>query len=194
MWGDESSEISNLKFEMAVMTTSETTTQNDLAWLANCYVAGELSADETAAFEVRLETDVAACEAVARAMELNLAIAAAFDLQRVKRINPQPATTPPNHRTATAITVLAASAIAAASVALMIGHSGSTHGAARKDGADRLVAAWASGEAARNNADDDVLLDAADDADLDPPDWMLAALTVDDVKEQLPGNDEIREN
>ena len=179
---------------MAVMTTSETTTQNDLAWLANCYVAGELSADETAAFEVRLETDVAACSAVARALELNLAIAAAFDSLRATRINPQPATTPPSRRTATAITVLAASAVAAASVALMIGHSGSPKSLARKDGADRIVAAWASGEAARNSFADEDLFDVADDADLDPPDWMLAALTAENLKEQLPGSDDIQEN
>ena len=175
------------------MTTSETTTQNDLAWLANCYVAGELSVDETAAFEVRLETDVAACDAVACAMELNLAIAAAFDSQPVT-VCPQPAANLLSRRTVAAITVLAASAVAVASVALMIGYSGSPNGVARKDGADRIVAAWASGEAARNSFADDDLLDAADDDDLDPPDWMLAALTVDDVKEQLPGNDEIREN
>ncbi len=177
------------------MTTSEMTTRNDLAWLANCYVTGELSADETAAFEARLETDVTACDAVARAMELNLAIAAAFDQEAsqpvVRSIHE---TIISNRWSGAAITALAASAVAAASIALMIGHGSATNGVVRKDGADHLVAAWASGEAARNNADDDDLFDATDDADLDPPDWMLAALTVEDVKEQLPGKNEVREN
>ena len=173
------------------MTASEMTTRNELAWLANCYVAGELSVDETAAFETRLETDVAGCSAVAHAFELNLAIAAAFDSQS-SILNPQPA---PSRLSGVAITALAASAVAAASVALMVGHSGSaTSGIARKDGADRIVAAWASGEAARNSADDDDLLDATADDDLDPPDWMLAALSVEDVKEKLPGRDDIQEN
>lgn len=175
------------------MTTSEMTTRNDLAWLANCYVAGELSVDETAAFEARLETDLTACDAVARAMELNLAIAAAFDAQPAI-LSPHPSTASPNRRTATVITALAATAVAAAGVALMIGHGSTTNGVVRKDGADRLVAAWASGEAARNNVDDDETIELADDADLDPPDWMLAALTVADVKEQVPGNDAVREN
>ena len=175
------------------MTASETTTRNELAWLANCYVAGELSVDETAAFEARLETDVAACSAVARAMEFNLAIAAAFESQP-STLSPQSSVISPAGWTGAAITVLAATAVAAAGVALMIGHGSATNGIARKDGADRLVAAWAFGEAARNNADADDLLDAADDADLDPPDWMLAALTVEDVKEQLPGHDAVQEN
>ena len=175
------------------MTTSEMTTQNELAWLASRYVAGELSVDETAAFEVRLETDVAACSEVVRAMELNLAIAAAFDSQPTT-LSPQPETAAPSRRTTTVIAALAATAVAAAGVALMIEHGSTSNGVARKDGADRLVAAWATGEAARNNVDDDDSLDLADDADLDPPDWMLAALTAEDVKEKLPGTDEVREN
>ncbi len=166
------------------MTASERTPRNELAWLANCYVAGELSVDETAAFEARLETDVAACSAVARAMELNLAIATAFESQ--------PAAISSARWTETTIAALAASAVAAASVALMIGYDGSaTNGVAHKDGANHLVAAWTSGEAVRNDDDDDDLLDGTDDADLDPPDWMFAALTVE--KEQLR-HDEVREN
>lgn len=180
---------------MDPMGTSEIT-KNELAWLANCYVAGELSVDETAAFEARLETDVAACSAIAHAMELNLAIAAAFDQETSQPLaRPIHETAAPARWSGVALTALAASAVAAAGVALMIGQSGSaTNGIARKDGADRIVAAWASGEAARNNADDDELIDATDDDDLDPPDWMLAALTAEDVKDQLPGNDDIREN
>ena len=178
------------------MTLDQRTNQNELAWLANRYVAGELSVDETAAFEARLETDVAACSAVARTMELNLSIAAAFDQETSQPVaRPIQETVAPTRWSVASLTALAALAAVAASIALMVGHIGSTtNGVARKDGADRIVAAWATGEAARNNADDDDLFDATDDDDLDPPDWMLAALTVEDVKEQLPGNDNIREN
>lgn len=177
---------------------SEMTTRNDVAWLASCYVAGEFSAEEAAAFEARLANDEAACEAVARAMELNLAIAAVFDSQPATLVlQPSTFNLPPSvppRRVATTITALAATAVAAAGLALMVGHGSSPQGFARKDGADRLVAAWANGEAARNNADDEDSLEVANDDDLDPPDWMLAALTVEDVNEKLPGHDEVREN
>ncbi|MBM3970915.1 MAG: hypothetical protein FJ302_13805 [Planctomycetes bacterium] len=175
------------------MMTSDATTQNELAWLADRYVAGELSVDETAAFETRLESDVAACSEVARAMELNLAIAVAFDSQPAT-LSLQLETSAPSCRGTTVITALAATAVAAAGVALMIGHGSTSNGIVRKDGADRLVAAWATGEAARNNVDDDGSQDLAADANLDPPDWMLAALAAEVVKEKLPGTDEVREN
>ena len=162
------------------MTASEMTTRNDLAWLANCYVVGELTADEAAAFETRLETDVAACEAVARATELNLSIAAAFDALPAT-LSPQPSTIPPTRRAVAAVVALAVAALAVAGVAVLVGRGSDGNAVARKDGADKLVAAWASGEAARNAADDDDSLDAHDDADLDPPDWLLMALTPDEA-------------
>ncbi len=43
---------------------------SDLSWLALRYICGELSDAETAAFELRLDEDQAAREAVARAVEL----------------------------------------------------------------------------------------------------------------------------
>ena len=162
------------------MKTSEMTTRNDLAWLANCYVAGELSADDAAAFEARLETDVAACEAVAQAMELNLAIVAAFDAEP-SILNLQPLTVPPTRRAVAAVAALAVAALAVAGVAVLVGRGPDGNTVARKDGAEKLVAAWASGEAARNAADDDESLDSHDDADLEPPDWLLMALMPDEA-------------
>jgi hypothetical protein len=50
---------------------------DELDWLAFCYIAGEMSRDETAAFEQRLADEQEAREAVARAVELTRAIAAA---------------------------------------------------------------------------------------------------------------------
>jgi anti-sigma factor RsiW len=49
----------------------------DLGWLAFRYVAGELSPDEQAAFEARLDTDQLVREAVAREVELAQAVAIA---------------------------------------------------------------------------------------------------------------------
>ena len=53
-------------------------TPQELDWLAFQYVADELSAPDRAAFEERLETDQAAREAVARGVELSLAVQAAY--------------------------------------------------------------------------------------------------------------------
>jgi hypothetical protein len=50
--------------------------REDLDWLAFQYVAGELASDEVSDFEERLAHDQAACEAVARAVELTSAICA----------------------------------------------------------------------------------------------------------------------
>lgn len=43
----------------------------DLDWLAFCYIADELDAATKAEFELRLQTDVEACEAVASAVQLS---------------------------------------------------------------------------------------------------------------------------
>jgi len=183
------------------MQTSDLTTRNKLAWLANCYVTGELSVDECAAFEARLENDTAACDAVARAMDLNLAIAAAFDSEPSVLV-PQTTGGAPSRRMGAAITALSAVAIMAASVALMVSHRDTPPDGLvqqpktelpAKDRAERLVAAWVSGEAARNNAYVEDLFDLNHDADLDPPDWMLAALAAEDLNDQVPGTD-VRQN
>ena len=184
------------------MTPNDATTRSDLDWLAFCYAAGELSAAECAAFEDRLARDEVACEAVARVTKLNLAIVAACDRDSFVGIAP----TLPSRRdeiepisrwTGAAITAVAASAIAAAGIAMSIGPAFIGGKVAKRAGLDRLVAAWAAGEAVRNGLDDDGdLLDAADDSDLDPPDWLLAAVTAEQQAERLPNDDdhEVREN
>ena len=50
---------------------------DNLDWQAFRYVAGEMEAAEAASFERRLDGDLAACEAVARAVELTHAVALA---------------------------------------------------------------------------------------------------------------------
>ncbi len=59
------------------------TDKNELDWSSFCYAAGELSADEAAAFEARLADDQAAREALARAVELAEAVASAESLAPV---------------------------------------------------------------------------------------------------------------
>ena len=57
----------------------EPSDDDDLDWLAFCYVADELDAQSRAAFEQRLATDVLACEAVADAVQLSSLVYAAAD-------------------------------------------------------------------------------------------------------------------
>ena len=189
------------------MTADEATSRHDLDWLAFCYVTGELSAADVTAFEGRLATDEGACEAVARAMELNLAVATLIaDARRSSGDSPESVEVTilprrddrvvPSRWTGAALTAIAALAIAAAMI-VAIGSSVLTGSKiAKRDGADRLVAAWTQGEAARNEVDDDNDSLDADDDDLDPPDWMLAAVTEEEQAELLPGDDarEVREN
>lgn len=71
-------------------------TTNDIFWTAFRYVHGELNTDEALAFELALETDQAAREAVARAVELGEAVCAvaAADVSLPESvIHPTPAVT-----------------------------------------------------------------------------------------------------
>jgi hypothetical protein len=63
---------------------------NQLDWTAFCYAAGELSADETAAFENRLGEDQATREALARAVELTQAVASAEAAQPAVIVRSRP--------------------------------------------------------------------------------------------------------
>ena len=190
------------------MTPYESSTEQDLDWLAFCYVSGELSAAEETAFEERLVTDERACEAVARVTELSLAVAVVMvDATHCSGSSPEFETNSgtgeqpvlrvlPSRWTSAALTFIAASTIAAA-MFVAVGSSGLTgNKIAKRDSTDRLVAAWAQGEAVRNEADDDNDSIDADDDDLDPPDWMLAVVTSEEQSELLPGDDarEVREN
>ncbi|MFN0021962.1 MAG: hypothetical protein ACKVP0_27250 [Pirellulaceae bacterium] len=65
------------------MTPFNNQTKDDREWLAFRYIAGELSGDETVAFEAELETSQVVREAVARAVELSQAVAIAESQQVV---------------------------------------------------------------------------------------------------------------
>jgi hypothetical protein len=62
---------------------NQETCHHELDWTAFCYAAGELSASDAAAFELRLADNQAAREALARAVEITQAVAAAETLQPV---------------------------------------------------------------------------------------------------------------
>jgi hypothetical protein len=52
---------------------------DELSWLALRYVSGELTDEETVAFEERLGNEEAACEAVSIAVQTSFAVRTAFD-------------------------------------------------------------------------------------------------------------------
>ena len=58
----------------------QTATGSDLDWVALCYVGDELSAEDREVFEDRLAGDLAACEAVSRAMQLAESTALVFSV------------------------------------------------------------------------------------------------------------------
>jgi anti-sigma factor RsiW len=91
--------------------------RDNLDWTAFRYVAAELSAEECRAFEARLADDPAACERVARAVELVHAVRAAH----VTTVDIKPAVSPGRRRGRLARWTLALSACAAAVVALVVG-------------------------------------------------------------------------
>ncbi len=202
------------------MTAREMTSRDELHWLAFCYVSGELSAAETATFEARLAMDESACEAVVLAVQTCRAIAVACDTTQARSasdgqtenlsVDPSLARRAcvamcpvddgrPSRWSRVAIATLAGTAVTAVCVALSFGLFGpSDEQVVRRDGTERLVAAWAHGEAVRNDLDDDAdALDVADD-DLDPPDWMLAALSADELTKRMfgepPDFDDVQEN
>lgn len=63
------------------MSGIHNTPESDREWLAFRYIAGEVSQEEAAAFELELETSQSAREAVARAVELSQAVAIAESQQ-----------------------------------------------------------------------------------------------------------------
>lgn len=59
--------------------------RDDLRWSAFRYVAGEMPDDERALFELRLQSDDAACDAVEQAVEIGEAVRSVADGRRVTR-------------------------------------------------------------------------------------------------------------
>jgi hypothetical protein len=121
-----------------------TNDSNELDWSAFCYAAGELSADEAAAFEARLADDQSAREALARAVELTQVVATAQSLAPVTLARPQSANW--SKRLAWMAIGSAASLLAVLAVVAVLDSSGSTSWRGNDEvvTADRaeLAAAW----------------------------------------------------
>lgn len=156
------------------------TNVSDLDWLAFRYIANELPVAEREAFELRLADDQAACEALARAVELADTIQAAESLSPV-------ASSPPAVHWKTRLSWLAAGATAAAVLIglVFVGPGLFRSGEVARGISTELAVAWSKvlpvvppatpqlPAEASLPAEEESLEAAAEDA---PPSWMVAAV------------------
>lgn len=176
--------------------SQDTQDRDDLSWTAMLYAAGELSASELEAFELRLANDTAACEAVSRTVLLAQATAEAFDVMPEPRIEAGPSTIHTSHsipdravpalqRSRRRAAGLAALAVAATAVVLISRPFSPAPEVVVKDfdtrQAGKLLHEWSS---AGENIDS-ILADARDSlpgdlsdelSDTRVPEWMLIAV------------------
>ena len=157
---------------------------SELGWTALRYVCGELDADESAAFEQRLDHDQAAREAVAQAVELAGAVA---------RLEPNAALLPGPSRRGRMGAIARWAALAAASLLLALAVKGLWFSPQPGDampgaGAPSAVALAWSGVHEGDDETESLLawldtnpapLDTPENADAGVPDWMLAAASLD---------------
>ncbi len=157
--------------------------REELDWLAFCYVAGEMSAEEFEGFEDRLATDQNAREAVVRAVKLSQAVALSSAVPYVRTASPRDSLDR-RWRRRSGWTVVSA---VAACLALMLTLNAWQHpdplGVQMADAeASRLVEVWVESQAGTD--DQDVLplngdLEDMGDDDLSVPGWLLAAVAMD---------------
>lgn len=121
----------------------QTATGDDLDWAAFCYVSDELSVENREIFETRLADDVAACEAVGRAVQVAESASLALSGAKPKLTNTREAAAPRqvSGRAAAAIAVLVATVLVA--LVPFIQNSGDPATAENETrDADVIVAMW----------------------------------------------------
>ena len=180
---------------------------DSLNWLAVQYVLGELSECEAFAFEERLATDLAACEAVAEATRLTLTLhVAAADSQAVPALaadsfHVSPSTTNRSSKTTPRGSWLAlAGATTAASVLLAAmsfgpASSPSTQLAVVDRSASELVSLWRAGSTAAELDIDDADVELAESRlEVAVPDWLFAAVSLEQPNPAANSTEDRQEN
>ena len=185
----------------------QTPNSDSLNWLAVRYVLGELSESELLAFEERLATDLAVCEAVADAARLTLTLqVAAADWP----VSPVCATNSPRmlpdatvHSSKTtprgSWLVLAGATTAAAALlaAMSLGpaSSPSTQLARVDRSASELVSLWRTGSAVAELDLDDADVEVAESgAEVAVPDWLFAAVSLEQPNPATNSTEDRQEN
>jgi anti-sigma-K factor RskA len=155
-------------------------------WLALQYVLGELSDADREAFEERLGDDLAACDAVAAASRLVLALRAAAPVPEVSPIEPAVATDS-RHPKKSAFSAWLSVVVASAAMAVLclfatrtpVSRPTSSDVVSVDHTAVELVSLWRSGMDADEGDVDDMdegLESSSEDA---VPGWMLAAVSLE---------------
>lgn len=175
------------------MTTTPsqiTPAEEDQLWQAFCYVHGELSADEAEQFELQMLDDAELCALVADTSLLTAAIAATDQRPRQRPVSPAVSHPAVAVRDTVSIAhyLAVTSVVCCCAVAAVIlaRNEFRTPGAVTvstgSSDAAFLVNAWADGRTPETEPDA-TDPESADDDDLVVPDWMLAALSADDIAE-----------
>ena len=179
------------------------TSPNDrsLNWLAVQYVLGELPESEMFAFEERLASDSTACEAVAAATRLTLTLQAAMTdvvtvaAPQVATPSVRPAqTTPRGSWLALAGATTAAAGLLAA---MSLGPNGPRQDQlVRVDrSASELVSLWRTGSAAAETDADEADVEVAETShDVAVPNWLFAAVSLEQGKPAGDSTEEWQEN
>ena len=152
---------------------------DQLNFLAMRYVLGELSESDRDAFEARLVDDLAACEAVAEASLLRLNINAALAETKIE-VRPHQISNAVSSRSLFAVGT-SISTVACLVLAMTVWPIGINDPGVSRSPVVELAARWRT---AMKPAD--VELDESEDelqdvsADIAVPDWLFAALSVED--------------
>jgi anti-sigma factor RsiW len=165
--------------------------QHELDWLAFQYALDELSPRDRAAFEVRLEDDQNAREAVARAVELSLATCAAYREDAVV-LAARERMLGKSSRGWWSVGVAACALFALIAVSQLTRNAGERLARTTpKSNGDQLAIAWSQTRAALptsavlgedlDTLDDDFAIRGDDDTLVALPSWMIAAVAEVDM-------------
>jgi len=181
--------------------TDDTQNRDSLNWLAVQYVLGELPESELFAFEGRLATDSAACEAVAEATRLTLTLQSAVtDIATVAA----PAVATPGVRSAKTTPRGSWLALAGATTAvagLLAAMSLEPNGPRQTQlvrvdrSVSELVSLWRSGPAAVETTSDEFDVEVAEsNHEVAVPHWLFAAVSLEQGKPSGNSTEEWQEN
>lgn len=188
-------------------SVDQTPNSDSLNWLAVQYVLGELTESEAFAFEARLETDLAACEAVAEATQLTLALRSTeavsqttSELERPSFVERPAAPVRSGTATTRGSWLALSGAISAVAVlfaAMSFGPAGvpTTQLAAVDRSASELVSLWRIGSDATEPDFDEADVELAEAGhEVAVPSWLVMAVSLEESKPGANPSDEWQEN
>ena len=155
-------------------------TDDQLDWMAQQYVLGDLPAAETESFELRLANDLKACEAVAAASILVQGIRIAREDGRIVT------SANPRKSSGFAKVVVAASLLIAMGVIWQV--SNRTIVSNDKSNAVELVSQWRSDSTVDTNDVDDMDDDTELAAELEVPTWLIAGVSLEQDSNERKDN------